>query len=59
MDRGAWRATVWGCKKLGHSLASKQQLNNIDMNIFWLSVPTEQITFTLSRLKQQMMCYFF
>ena len=34
MDRGAWQATVWGCKRLGHNLASKQQLNNTDMNIF-------------------------
>ena len=25
MDRGAWQATVYGLKRLGHDLATKQQ----------------------------------
>ena len=25
MDRGAWWATVWGCKRVRHDLATKQQ----------------------------------
>ena len=30
MDRGAWRATVHGVSRVGHNLATKQQINNSD-----------------------------
>ena len=43
--------TIWGCRRLGHNLASKQQPNDTDLRIFSVSTPMEQVAFKLGSFK--------